>query len=687
MQKGELALAALFSILVFSNRPGAGQQRSPADTGTPQVAVSHSAGKWVLQGRKNTVGLNESDFSLSVHAGPVTWEMVPSSSDDMLVSFSGDQFHLRLVDAGEIKIAPYETGFKTGIRLILDQFRNTGERSLGSPVDLRVVLTICLEGAQEDLVSEAMVNAHGAAVKELNWPKAVDGREVDYTVISSDEGTLLPGDWPKPYHPIERADGDHSIIQSHLIESWSMSWWGFLKGDSGMIVIVETPDDAAYTFSHPAGGPTSMGPSWRAQLGRFAYPRSLRMVFLPKANYVDLAKRYRRYVMDSGLFVSLRDKIAAKPVVKNLIGTPFRGENVLRNVKPGAATYDTKHPERNYHLTTFVENIRRLRDLKAQGFDRLNVTLSGWLNQGYDRQTPDALPPPPEAGGWEGMKAFFDACQELEYTCWLHDQYRDYYVDAPSWNPDFAIHDEDNISPANTFPGTRFKVDWKDGYIPMMDHWDGGTQGYLNNGFMLGHLVKNYRVIFEHGIHPQGSYEDVFGYIPPDQDFNPNHPSTRTDSINSRAAVFRWTRNNLGIVGTEAGSDWVIPYVDYTTPRANRGANTGTDPNHQDAITVPLYDLVYHDAVVTMGRPGDLRGMLYGWAPGLGWGDETPANSANVRKLTALHQRIGLLEMTNHEFLDKARRKERTTFADGTTVTVDWDTKAVEIRPDVQIRR
>ena len=42
------------------------------------------------------------------------------------------------------------------------------------------------------------------------------------------------------------------------------------------------------------------------------------------------------------------------------------------------------------------------------------------------------------------MKAFFDACKELGYTCWLHDQYRDYYTDAPSWNPDFAVHAEEN---------------------------------------------------------------------------------------------------------------------------------------------------------------------------------------------------------------------------------------------------
>jgi hypothetical protein len=47
----------------------------------------------------------------------------------------------------------------------------------------------------------------------------------------------------------------------------------------------------------------------------------------------------------------------------------------------------------------------------------------------------------------------------------------------------------------------------------------------------------------------------------------------------------------------------------------------------------------------------------------------------------------GLLEMTNHEFLDKERRKERTTFADGTTVTVDRDANSVEIRPEVEIAR
>ena len=57
---------------------------------------------------------------------------------------------------------------------------------------------------------------------------------------------------------------------------------------------------------------------------------------------------------------------------------------------------------------------------------------------------------------------------------------------------------------------------------------------------------------------------------------------------------------------------------------------------------------------------------------------------ATVKRMAALHKRLALVEMTNHEFLDKERRRERTTFADGTTVTVDWSTRAIEIKPELK---
>src|SRR4030095_9023903 len=113
---------------------------------------------------------------------------------------------------------------------------------------------------------------------------------------------------------------DHSVLQSHVIESWSMSWWGFQKGRSAMMLIVETPDDAAYQFKHPPGGPTVIGPRLRAPLGRLCYSRSVRMAFVADGNSVGRGKRYRRYVMESGSFVSLKEKIARTPIVSDLIG-------------------------------------------------------------------------------------------------------------------------------------------------------------------------------------------------------------------------------------------------------------------------------------------------------------------------------------------------------------------------------
>jgi hypothetical protein len=603
--------------------------------------------------------------------------MVPSEDSDMIVKSRGEEFFLRLADAGLIEIRPYDTGYKTGVKIRLERFRHKGLLYKGAELDLSLSLTLCLEGKDEELVCEAVAIEREATVRQLDWPKELDAGEVEYTALSNGRGNLLPRNWPEAYDPINHGGTDKSFVESNLIECWSMSWWGFQKGKSALVVIVETPDDAAYKFRHPPGGPTVIGPRWRASLGKLGYLRSVRFCFLPQGNYVDMAKRYRRYVIDKGQFVSLKEKIARNPLVAQLIGTPHLRQSIKRNYKPGGFRYDTKNPEKNYSVTTFDARVKQLRELKAKGIDRLYVTLSAWPYMGYDRQHPDALPPAPEAGGWEGMKRWAEGCRELGYLYNLHDQYRDYYIDAPSYDPQFAVHEEDAVSPAKAFPGTRFGF-WKEGYLPFMDHWDGGAMTYLDARFAPGHLIKNYQLMFDHGIRMQGSYLDVFGYIPPTEDFNPEHPLTRADCMRFQAECFTWVRNNLGIVGTEDGADWVIPYVDY----ANE-ASAGK------CISAPLYVLVYHDAVFTPeGETRDpLRCLLNGGYPSLPRDVDNKKDMDFLHVISALHERVALLEMTNHEFLDKDRKKERTTFADGTTVTIDRNSNTFEIKPELKLSR
>ncbi|HTR80986.1 MAG TPA: DUF5696 domain-containing protein [Bacteroidota bacterium] len=643
--------------------------------GAPLVTVTHPAGAWVIAGKKNTIRVNESDLGMIIDAHGVPWRMVASDDSDMIVQFQEKKFFVRLADAGSIEIKPYDAGFKTGIKITLGKFHSSSLSAAAIIPGLALSLTVCLEGKDEDVVCDIAAVEHDASVWQLDWPKELDASDVDYTALSNGRGNLLPRNWPEAYDPINHGGTDKSFVESNLIECWSMSWWGFQKGKSAMVVIVETPDDAAYKFNHPAGGPTVIGPRWRESLGRLAYMRSVRFCFIPEGNYVTMAKRYRRYVMDKGQFVSLKEKIARDPLVAELIGTPQIRMSAKRNYRPGGFRYDTTNPGKNYEVTTFDERIKQLRAYKAKGIARLCVTLTGWPYMGYDRQHPDALPPAPEAGGWDGLKRWADACKELGYIYDLHDQYRDYYTDAPSFDRQFAIHEQDTVTPATAFPGTRFGF-WKEGYLPFMDHWDGGAMTYLDARYALGHLIKNYQLILEHGIKTEGSYLDVFGYVPPTEDFNPEHPLTRAQCMEYRARCFDWVRANLGVVGTEAGSDWVIPYVDYTTDAAGGRC-----------ISVPLYELVYHDAVLTPegGMRDPLRCLLNGAYPDLPHDIENKKAMDFLRAIVALHKRVALLEMTNHEFLDKDHKRERTTFSDGTTVTIDRNNGTYEVKPELDL--
>lgn len=638
--------------------------------GGMDVKVSHTDDQWAIEGRKQRITFNAADLSLKVQAGATQWEMVSSQSTDMTVRIAEKESFLKLSDAGVHEVTYFDAGYKTGIKILLKDWKGT---------DLKLFLTICLEGDAEDLVFSIAAVENNTKVRQLNWPTALDASQVDYTLLSNVRGVLLPRNWPKPYFPIRTSEPDGSItksdrseLQSNVIEDWSMSWWGFQKGQAAMMVIVETPNDAAYQFKHPAGGPTVIGPRWRASLGELNYPRSVRMCFFPEGNYVDMAKRYRDYAKETGLFVSLKDKVARKPLVGELIGTPLIRAGVLTDYNPKGARWD-RNPKTRHSLTTFDQWSERFGLWKKEGLKHLMVILTGWPHLGYDRQHPDVLPPAPAAGGWKGMQRLGDRLKELGYLFGLHDQYRDFYVDAPSFGTQFAIHEEDDTSKPHIFPGTRFG-DYKEGVIPYMDYWDGGKMSYLSGRFMLGHMKKNYNGLFKHGILPQASYLDVFGYVPPDEDFNPEHPSTRSQALLDRTKLYLWAKEHLGIVGTETACDWTVPFVDFSSPLAAK-----------NGVTVPLWDLVYHDAILTTYAPDDLHGLLNAGLPQVR--QDVKMNKETLKlinRMSALNKRLAFIEMTKHEFLDKNYKEERTTYADGTTVTVDWIKNTVDISPALQ---
>ncbi|ANH82215.1 hypothetical protein A8C56_15710 [Niabella ginsenosidivorans] len=638
--------------------------------GAPEVTVARNGSVWTITGKKQIVRFNEKDFLIHIKAGPEQWQLFPSQPGDLVIEKDQKEVKLRLSDATVKHTEYFNTGYSVGIKLTAGGWKGSG---------LKLFFTMALEGPSEELVFTTAAEEKGEGVQRIDWPAALEASAVDYTLLSNIRGVLLPRNWPKAYHPIRTSEKDGTItstdrseVESNVIESWSMSWWGFQKGAAAMMVIVETPDDAAYQFHHPAGGPTVIGPRWQESLGKLRYPRTARFCFFDKGNYVSMAKRYRQYAIESGLFVPLKNKVAIQPEVGALIGTPIVRSGILTNYNPEGARWN-RDPDSRHSVVSFDEKAREFRRWKDAGLKKLMVVLTGWPKLGYDRQHPDVLPPAPEAGGWQGMRRLSDTLRSLGYLLGLHDQYRDYYTDAPSFDTQFAIHEASADRPPSVFPGTRFG-DSKQGVIPYMDYWDGGKMSYLNGRLMLGHMKKNYQWLFDHQIQPQASYLDVFGYVPPDEDFNPQNRLTRTGALNERKKLYLWAKAHLGIVGTETACDWTVPYVDFSSPlRARNG------------ITVPLWDLVYHDALLTTYNPDDLYGLLNAGLPQFGRNTKVDAASlALIERMSRLNKRLAFTEMTNHEFLNTDFTRERTTFEDGTTVTIDWNKKSVIINPEIK---
>jgi hypothetical protein len=646
-----LSIGLLFTItqsfLLLGSTAMAAQQDN---WGAPKVQVLQEEGKWIIKGLNNRIEVNPSDLQMTVHTPIQRWSMIPSFSGDLIVENSGERLSLRLADVGKKEISSYQTGFKSGIKIALENFASKDKK-----LDVQIQLFICLEGEDEELVCELIAAEKITTVLECFWPQTVADDCFDHTVVPFMQGMLLPRDWAKKvwlYNTVTYGRGLY------------MPWWGHQKGKSAILFLLETPEDGGCRFRHPAGGPTKIELRWIHSLGKLAYPRRVRLCFFENVNYVDLAKRYRRYVRRTGHFVSLKEKIARNPLVGKLVGSPVVHTSILYHIQPES------------RVVSFEKRAKQLRQLSGKGIKRAYVHLDGWGFRGYDNLHPDIIPPCPDAGGWEGMKNLAETCDQIGYVFAIHDQYRDYYLDAKSYDQRHTILDRKG----NRHHGST---------------WYGGKQSILCSSLALGHVKKNYLSLLSHGVKVRGAYLDVFAVVPPDECYNPEHPVSRIDCLKYRGTCLDFIRANGGVVSSEEPADWAVPHLDLVhhgpyalVPNPGRGPAMG--------IPVPLFNLVYHDALLlpwslgkgAWGIPENDLGYLHGLAnAGLPYLSLSPAEEelARVRTMSALNERVGLLEMTNHEFLDESYRKQRTTFADGTQVTIDLDSDTFEITPKLSM--
>ncbi|MBQ3864881.1 MAG: hypothetical protein II781_03475 [Clostridia bacterium] len=565
--------------------------------------------------------------------------------------------------AASASSGPYRTGAGSGYRTVYRDFP-------GIP-GLVLECRLWSEQATGDAIFE-MIPLSDAPVQEILWPAPFENTDADaMTVLPLMQGCLLknytqeelPDIWGY-YRGMPFEKGRYSCSRSMY-----MQFYGQYDSAGAVMTILETRYDGGMELQCGNGKPVLVGPRWRESLGKVGYARKLRVRFFPPgSDYNDLAKAYRAHIRSLGELVTLREKTAANPKVGDLIGRPIVHTYIWYHTAPGSMFYDREHPEANDRKQSFACVAEHLRRLRERGQEKAVLHLDGWGRRGYDNQHPDYLPPAEEPGGWEGMRKLQETCHELGYFFGLHDQYRDYFYDADTFDEEMAVHNAD-------------------GGVTTHAVWMGGKQTFLCASQAPYYVRRNYDALYENGILPDNTYLDVFSCVELDECFHRGHRMTRGECAAYRLRCFREAGMRGTVIQSEEGVDWAFPGLAFIHHAPHASADFR--PGEFYGIRIPLLDLVYHDCIVTPWgnsagsagagmEEGSLLALLHGGTVYIG----LDAGGEEIRKgkiIADWQKKVQTREMLRHEFVDGNPNRQRTWFEGGFSAEVDLENGTYEL--------
>lgn len=610
------------------------------------------------QGEAVALQLDEGTLHFSVEAFGAAWGFTKDYRPCVVTASRTIYFS----DAGSVVHTPWKTGIGEG-------FRSTFKNFEGTKLEFETIVWI--EFATGHVFFELVPLCEGEElIKEIYWPGPMsfdEGKPEWYSVMNVLQGFITPNTWETE---ISKEVNKINFKGQFCSTAAYMPWWGQVRPGSGYMAICVTPWDAAYEMDHPANGPyTHVTPRFLESLGHIGYRRIFQYRFFGDCDYNTLCKSYRGYAKETGLLVTLKEKAARCGYVDKLIGSAIVHKGIKTHISPESRFYDASKPEVMDRLTTFKVRTNQMKKLKASGLSKVYFHLDGWGDPGYDNKHPDYLPACEAAGGWEGMKELSDTMKEANYMFGIHDQYRDYYFNAPTFDREFAA----------------LKAD---GTIEEHALWAGGHQTYMCASQAPFYVKRNFEELFRHGIHLEGTYLDVFTCNEGDECIHPWHKMSRKECFEYRKACFDYLLSRDILPSSEEVVDWAMQSLVF----AHYGPYDFMLCKEEDpkkGLPTPLFNLVYHDCVIlpwTMNKSkvhGDymLYALLNGGAAYLDCeadGEALDEEIARYRVVAALQEKVAKSEMVRHEFLD-GHKKERAYYANGITVTIDHETQSYKI--------
>jgi len=417
----------------------------------------------------------------------------------------------------------------------------------------------------------------------------------------------------------------------------------------------------------------------------------------PDDGYPAMARLYRKYQLDRGEVVPLRERVKDRPALK------YSAESIFVRFSQGSKRRDLSHwlqtdenlPTFDVYLTSdkFMEKMRKIHEI---GMRNVEVCFVAWNIEGFEGRLPDLFPPDPRFGGEAKMKEAIAFGKQLGFQMTNHVCNMIFNRRAERFSEDAVAKRADGT----LLPYSIKAIPCGQAFVPCMKvvaekYTDEDYEGMKALGFEKGlqHL-------------------DVTSAVLPHACFDPRHPCTRKQTAEYENAIGLKCREYFGGFSSEAGVHHVAKTLDfamYTTTFFHRKVmwkKWRIKPNFMlDNRTIPFWQIVYHGIILsnpdwdTIDLDCDLKDESdpalrtadtpdfnlwrrlqlweFGGRPVFYWNQAN--NLAEVKKIYDRYQKVSRLQ---YEFMDDHREISKgvflTKYSDGSIIITNYTKKPFE---------
>jgi len=509
------------------------------------------------------------------------------------------------------------------------------------------------------------------AFEELAFPSAFKTPDIHHYLVCTDgEGLLLQAD--DTQYPMGNG------ITYNCGGGLSMAWMGVVDNafESGYMAILNTPFDAALRTSREAGLVT-FSPVWLPSMGQFGYSRKVTYHFFDKGGYVAQCKKYREYIWKKNQVITLKENQLKTPALSKMIGAvhiyvwdnarevSFAKELKSSGIGKAFILWDPNHvpyPEKDYDS--------RLKELgyASAGYELFtDLKLSDTVYHQVDENGPmrfartsypglfNELVTRKKNGQTNSNQFGHTSCPSVmrpQITKRIDRELKDfphesYFLDVYQANGLFECYSKKHPLTRQQFAEEvvkNYKLIAEKYHMFMGGEWGADYVG--SNSVYVHGMMTLQRTWWGSGIENKGSI-----YYTGDWNSNPRPTQ---------------------MIGTRVAND---TYLKYSINEYTR---------------VPLYELVYHDAVVTSWRwedgnhhtpeiwwKKDLFNILYGSAPLWNldrsrWEEYKQTFIESYNNICPWLQQIGYDEMITHRFVSPDHKVQETVFSSGKKAVVNF---------------